>query len=110
MNLPTEITICGFVWHIIEDSDSLKDTDAYGETRYTKDEIAIDVRGRSEQRIRQTVMHEMLHAISSMLLGPDDRLQERQVKALATGLFDTFAHNPEVIDYIAGREYNASSK
>lgn len=102
MEIPISVRVGGFTFTIVEDNDGLKDNSNYGETRYTKDEIALDVRGRTDQRVRATLLHELFHAISSRYMPPSEELSERNCKVLASGLFDVLTCNPEVASFILG--------
>ena len=106
MRIPTQMQLGGVTWAIVEDNDGLKDTDRYGETRYLKDEIALDTRGRTAQRVRRTLLHEIIHAADSLYSINEDSLSEAKVKALGAALFDVMAGNPELIDFIMGRNDN----
>ena len=41
------------------------------------------------------LLHEVLHAISTLLMIEEDRLTERQTNTISTALLDTLARNPE---------------
>lgn len=103
MNIPTVVKVGGTWWDIIDGSDDLKENHNYGETRVTKDTIALDTRGRKSESIHRTLLHEIIHACEYTFLPPDQQLNETQVTVLAAALHTLLTTNPNVADFVLGR-------
>lgn len=59
--------------------------------------------GLSEQEDADTLLHEVVHAVSRIALPPDLRLTENQVTILSTVLADTFTRNPKLRENLLAR-------
>ena len=91
---PTTLRIGGLDYKVRFDCDrALMEESNYGHTSPSKLEIRIDS-GGSMQRQRETLLHEAIHA-ANFMLPPDDQADERQVKAIALGLFQAIRSSPE---------------
>lgn len=78
-----------------------QDPDITGQYVQVLDEIyVIDDKNMSQARYTDTVLHEVLHAVSHIALSAKDRLNERQVNTVATVLADTFRRSPEFREVI----------
>ena len=54
-------------------------------------------------READVLLHELLHAVSFVVLTTKDRLTERQVNAMSVALVDTLRKNPKLAAYLTDR-------
>lgn len=90
--LPPALNIAGRVYSIVPDSKRAKDLNQLGFCDLCGFEIHLDSKGQHEDSLRDTVLHEALHAVSSVA---QLDLEERQVYVLAAQLLDMFKRNPK---------------
>ncbi len=95
-----QLRILGKTYQIVrtEHVDGLSAGEYFGSCDHTRSILTINARQEIQQE-RDTVLHEVLHAIDyTMQLG----LKERQVHALGSGLLAVLTDNPELAFYLAG--------
>lgn len=66
-------------------------------------EIAVRLPAPSGPAEADRMLHEHIHAISSVHLPAEVRLNELQVNTLSTALIDLFARNPHLWDFLSRR-------
>ena len=94
------VDILGHKWEFVFEDDGRMDTDLlWGKTYAHEQRVRIDSTA-SKSRQRQTVVHELLHAISTHLLNSDASLTEEQLFGLVAGLDYVFSHNPELMELL----------
>lgn len=96
--LPPTLNIAGRTYTIVQKSERAKRRDAYGYCDTGNQEIHLDDEQHPEC-LRDTALHETLHAIST---AGRLRLQERQVYVLAGQLLDMFKRNPAFTRWLLG--------
>ena len=79
------------------------DPEQVGEYDNEHREIYIKQELPSPQAEADTMLHEVFHSISSIALGPEDRLSERQVNTMALTFADTLSRNPKLKEYLFAR-------
>lgn len=79
------------------------DPEQVGEWDDDHHEIYVKSPAPSAQAEIDRLLHEVVHAISSVAMGPEDRLTERQVNTLGLTLGDTLMRNPKLKEYLIGR-------
>jgi len=97
--LPDEINIIGKVYSVIyvdnpSDVDVHKRESLWGQIDYWTSTIRIYKSDRSNESIMQTLMHEIIHGVASLLhmkLDADD--MENEVDILASAITDTIIRN-----------------
>lgn len=98
-SIPETVTVIGKVFRIVQvdinDHDGL-DEEADGNQDRGKQVIKVRT-GRAPDYIKDTVIHELIHAIDESL---DLGMKEKQVARLATGLLAVLNDNPELKEYI----------
>jgi hypothetical protein len=94
MNCPSTIKVLGkpySVTYVLEMED-----DDVGDTDSSKQAINI-AEGQAHEAERDTVLHEIIHAIDFAVAG---EMTERQVHALAGGLLQVLRENPKLTKYL----------
>jgi hypothetical protein len=66
-------------------------------------EIAVVLPGQSPVAEADRMWHEFLHAISTIILPPEFRLNEPQVNAIATAQIDLLQRNPSLLAFVVSR-------
>ena len=87
--VPAYVDILGKQYRIV--SKKLKNK--FGTCDYSQSLIKINS-GSDEEQMRDTILHECIHAIDHEL---DTGMKERQVRLLATGLLHWMRANPSVL-------------
>lgn len=100
--LPAKLRILGKDWTISHEPDLIATKQSYGRCQIARATIqytTIDDEGGpwNEAMIRDTVLHEAVHAISESL-GLD--LRERQVLALGASLLALLRENPDFVRWL----------
>lgn len=116
--MPTKIQIGTQTWTVIERSSQLDDSlssSAYGYTLDRSSVIVIDV-DATPSRKRQTLLHELLHAIRFSMGSPitptpnDDESKTTEawehyfIGIYEEGLLLTIRNNPELLQYLLSEE------
>ena len=101
MTLPTTIKVGGFIYRVqvvphISETDSKVQT---GVIDYLASEIRLlDKEGW--QARRQTLVHEVIHAILTYCGQYEANNNEEMIDALSNGLFQVLRENPELVNYL----------
>ena len=96
---PDEIDILGKPWQLINNNKYCAAEDIYGDT--DPDECLINyTTATTPSQVRDTVLHEMIHALDLSL---HLKLTEQQVHALSATLFGTFVGNPKFTQWLFGK-------
>lgn len=116
--MPTKIQIGTQDWTIIERSSNIDDalsSSAYGYTLDRSSTIVIDA-DATPSRKRQTLLHELLHAIRFSMGNPttpstnDDEVKATEawehyfIGIYEEGLLLTLRSNPDILDYLLSKE------
>lgn len=111
---PGDVRIGPFTWTLHYDDETLidaQDTDGqgrFGMTAPRTHRITVAVASRPEQAIRETVVHEVLHAINvtySLKVpehGDPGEKEEQAVATLATPLLEVLQRNPLLLRWLVG--------
>ena len=111
---PTDVRIGPFTWTIhVDDEMILAAEDAAGEGRFgitapRTHRILVATASRPEQAIRETVVHELLHAINVTYsikvpeYGDQGEKEETAVATLATPLLEVLQRNPMLLRWLVG--------
>jgi hypothetical protein len=91
INLPSTLKVCGLIYEIIVDDNLSLDRGATGQHHAEQLTITIQTHGVNNQRVIQTFLHEIIHAIDEHYLNGD--LQEGQVRSLASGFYQVLVDN-----------------
>lgn len=81
----------------------LFDGDASGMWCSDTHEIGVVLPGQSPVAEADRIWHEFLHAISTIILPPEARLNETQVNAVATAQIDLLQRNPSLLAFVVSR-------
>lgn len=95
-------TLAGYKIPIFKRADYF-DGEAVGMWWPDTHEIAVMLPGQSPVAEADRMWHELLHAISTIILPPDKRLDEMQVNAVATAQMDLLARNPSLLAFVVSR-------
>ena len=95
-------TLAGYKVPVFRRLD-LFDGDAVGMWDPATHEIAVALPRPSPIAEVDAVWHEFLHAISTIILPPDHRLNETQVNAVATAQIDLLQRNPSLLAFVLSR-------
>lgn len=95
-------TIAGYKIPVFHRKD-LFDGDACGMWDTATHELAVVLPAPSPVAEADRMWHELLHAISTIILPPDKRLDETQVNAVATAQMDLLARNPTLLAFVVSR-------
>lgn len=109
MELPESIVVCGHRYSVqmVSDPDEALhragDPNSLGVSDHTKCRIRIRNGEQSETQYRDTMLHEVLHAVvaqtySQKSYAKED--EEQAVAVMATHLLDTFRRNPDLVAYL----------
>ena len=96
---PDEIDILGKPWQLINSNKYCKRHGVYGLTDDSECRIYYSTRTTPSQ-IRDTVLHEVIHALDLSL---HLELSEQQVHAIAASLFGTFMNNTEFTQWLLSK-------
>jgi heat shock protein HspQ len=93
MNIPDKVKIGGLIYDVsIEKGVCHGLNKAYGTCDYEALEISIE-KDYSEQKIKQTFWHEVMHAIDNEYHAG---LSEKQIDQMACGLYSVIVDNPDI--------------
>jgi Zn-dependent peptidase ImmA (M78 family) len=96
--LPTNVRVAGFDFAVsIEAAEDFTDQ-LFGQVDYRKRSIRISNRA-DEIRQRETLLHEILHAVDEAV---DGDLNEHQISVISRGLFAVLRDNPELGIFFSG--------
>lgn len=109
MKLPESVVVCGHSYEVkmVDDPDEALhragDPNSLGVSDHVKCRIRIRNGEQSETQYRDTVLHEVLHAViaqtySQKAYAKDD--DEQAVAVMATHLLDTLRRNPGLVAYL----------
>lgn len=93
MKIPKQVVVMGKPYTVGPLSDDCGD---YGRCRSVTQEIHVNM-GQAPHQMRDTLLHEVLHAVSNEL---HLELEERQVHVLANALLDTLRRNPKFTQFL----------
>lgn len=98
---PTSLRILGREW-VIEYPDSLRmeSEDLLGTC--DTDNFTIYVRQNNIEAMRDTLLHEILHALWFVFCVPKKAKEEQTVRQLTAGLSALFDQNPDLYPYLFG--------
>lgn len=96
------INIAGYVVPVFKHKKPLED-DAVGLWDPNFHEIAVTLPAPSPAAEADRLLHEVFHAISTVILPPELRLNELQVNGMSTALVDTLSRNVELRDFLITR-------
>ena len=102
--LPRKIRVVGKDWKVIWDFKEVDTDGNFGQTSPVNLEIRLGS-ASTEQKKRETLLHEILHAIDFTLSSPKVSIKEPHIKLLAAGLFQVLTENPDVTAYIIGKSW-----
>lgn len=91
----TTVKVGGFDVSIEDQTEQLQYLQVFASFQGSKMNIGLRT-GDAPQMLAQSLLHEIIHAIESVYLEGDE-LSERQLSALAQGLFQVFRDNSEVM-------------
>lgn len=95
-------TLAGYKIPVFKRRD-LFDGDACGMWWPETHEIGVVLPGQSPVAEADRLWHEFLHAISTIILPPDKRIDEMQVNAIATAQIDLLQRNPSLLAFVVSR-------
>ncbi len=100
MKLPNKIKVACFDIEIREwDAKTANVRGCFGE--YSGDECIIRIDAtHNSQRVVETLIHEITHAIYHLYCISDEDKEERIVTAISRGWFQVYRDNPEVLDLV----------
>ena len=101
MNKPKKVVVAGQDFEIVWDDEAADEESNFGSTSDAFRRIRIGA-ATPQTKLRETLLHEVLHAIQHTHLIVKNRLPEQTVKLLSTVLYDTLRRNPEVAEAILG--------
>lgn len=90
-SIPKTLKVSGLDYEIVTDDNLYLDKGATGTHHAEKLVIALHTYGVNEQRLWQTFLHEIIHAIDEHYMGAS--LTEQQVVAFASGLYQVLMDN-----------------
>jgi hypothetical protein len=91
MKIPKTLKICGLNYEVLVDDNLYLDKGATGTHHAEKLVIALHTQGVNDQRVMQTFLHEVIHAVDEHFMGAS--LSEQQVNAFAAGLYQVLVDN-----------------
>ena len=95
-------TLAGYKIPVFKRADYF-DGEAVGMWWPDTHEIAVMLPGQSPVAEADRMWHEFLHAISTIILPPDQRLSESQVNAISTAQIDLLQRNPSLLAFLVSR-------
>jgi len=96
--LPVDKARVGFYTYKLETYDS-KVSENHGETSRDKKEILLFDNG-NEEVLKETTMHECLHALVEDLFGSDKK-EEKFIRLFSPRLMQFLRDNPELLDWLS---------
>jgi hypothetical protein len=100
---PKRIKVGASWWQIHWDADERLGTDHFGHTHPVRLEIAIQTK-LGEQLERQTLTHEIIHAMLFDALPPDQRPGELQVWTIGQLLYQFLQENPTAVAWLCQQQ------
>lgn len=107
---PTSIAVGPFVWPIRYEAETIKTSarmdgaDKFGFTRPERTDIIVDP-DRSEQGLRETILHEAIHAaVWTYGIDCDHNDEESVVAPLASAILDIIRRNPKVLEFLLSED------
>ena len=98
VKLPERVKVGGFWYTIEEANEELAIRNVAGRTIHEELQIKIKT-DRPNLIVREGLHHELFHAAEE-ILGPDNCLQEYQVRVMSEMMFQILSDNPEVRKFI----------
>lgn len=95
MQKPSQVVVGGLTWRVLWDDGAANDNDNFGQTAHLSLTIRIG-KDYAEQKQKQTLFHEIIHAIDYTYRTSKQCLSEEQVKFYGMTLYDTLRRNPEI--------------
>ena len=92
--IPTTVDIFGSTWRIVF-CDLLTTSGNLGMSHSDTQTIRID-EGLAPGQQRETLIHELIHAIICSILDGDNRTEHSIVYTTSQGLWHVYVHNPEL--------------
>jgi len=91
MDIPKTLKICGLKYDIVVDDNLFFEKGAVGTHNVERLMITLHTQGVNDQRLVQTLLHEIIHAIDEHYMSQS--LDEKQVNAFAAGFYQVLADN-----------------
>ena len=102
-NLPQRIRIGTKTWKVSSPNDELHADKNFGETNPLHLDIKISTQYPKAQQ-RESLFHELFHAVGYSVLTNEDHLTERLLKPLCYGLLGVLRDNPDVVGFLLSEE------
>ena len=109
MKLPESVVVCGHPYEVkvVDDPEEALhragDPDCVGVSDHMRSRIKIRANEQSESQTRDTLLHEVLHAIVAMTSSEKAYAKEDAEQAIAvlgTHLLDTMRRNPDLVTFL----------
>lgn len=104
MKIPGRVRIVGKTYRVVAHDDF--DDDRYGDCNVRECLIRLDLVDVDPQQVRDTLLHEILHALwkESGLGAGEGASEEVIVRQLATSLLATLRENPPLVRFLLSKE------
>lgn len=100
------VKVAGLTWNVRADDGDCEGRHLFGQTNFVKQEIKY-AKMQEPDRLRQTVLHELVHVIIEAYAPPkvsnDEGLSEEIANAVGTGLGQVLGDNEELREYLLGK-------
>lgn len=96
--------IAGYPIHVFNCTEITGHLDKVGLYAFEPGEIYIKVPYGPPETQQDTLLHEIIHAVSDTILPQKLQLSEAQVSPLSTALMDTLRRNPELRKELLGED------
>ncbi len=73
-----------------------------GEVDHNRCVIEVSTGFQCADQQRDTLLHEVLHAVDHEMNGLGGALREKHIRTMATGLFAVLRHNPALVAFLTG--------
>lgn len=110
MNSPKEVRVGPVVYKVVLDHEKLRHEEhrnssfSWGFTDKISGEILLDPDVNTDRQ-KQSLVHELLHAVADFAATCDQRLSEEDwITRMAPALLDTLQRNPELVMYLTSWE------
>tara|TARA_Y100000389_G_C17351028_1_gene458475 strand:+ start:565 stop:993 length:429 start_codon:yes stop_codon:yes gene_type:complete len=80
-----------------------------GSTDVANNVISIDT-SYNEEVVRETLLHELMHALLNDTHVVDEEVEEKLVRVLSPKLMDTCKRNPALVEFLFHREVHTNDK